>query len=132
MKTRKQLEEELEKLNFRLVSLSSIPSRRGMTMEESEELENLQIYVKDLKQVLNKKNKARNKKYVSASHTITLILAIGFLLLTIYSTTSAFHFMNTSFNVERLLTLGIVTSLAFILTVMSTYFYTKQMRLLWK
>ncbi len=132
MKTKVELEKELEKLNYRYSSLIDIPNRREMTQEEEEELELLDIRITDLKQVLKQKVAARRFKFASVGKTITLLAAIMFSLLTVYATTSAYQFMLTETSIEKQVMMGITTILTFCLTVGATYAYSRQYKLEWK
>ncbi|MDN5214834.1 hypothetical protein QQ020_22330 [Fulvivirgaceae bacterium BMA12] len=132
MKTKVELEKELEKLNYRYTSLIDIPNRREMTQEEEQELELLDIRITDLKQVLKQKVAARRFKFASVGKTITLLAAIMFSLLTVYATTSAYQFMLTETSVEKQVMMGITTILTFCLTIGATYAYSRQYKLEWK
>ena len=132
MKTKVELEKDLEKLNYRYTSLRDIPSRRVMTAQEEEEFEVLEIRINDLKQVLRQKVANRRFKFAAVGKTITLLAAIMFLLLTVYSTTSAYQFMHTETSIEKQVMMGVTTILTFCLTVGAVYAYSRQYKLQWK
>ena len=132
MKTKIELEKELEKLNYRYSSLKDIPNRRVITAEEEEELELLEIRINDLKQVLKQKVADRRFKFAAVGKTITLLAAIMFLLLTVYATTSAYQFLHTETSVEKQVIMGVTTILTFCLTVGAIYAYSRQYKLQWK
>ena len=132
MKTKVELEKELEKLNYRYSSLIDIPNRREMSPEEEQELELLEIKITDLKQVLKQKVTSRRFKFASIGKTITLLAAIMFSLLTVYATTSAYRFMLTETSIEKQVMMGITTILTFCLTIGATYAYSRQYKLEWK
>lgn len=132
MKTKVELEKELEILNYRYTSLTDIPNRREMTEKEEEELELLEIRLNDLKQVLRQKVADRRFKFAAIGKTITLLAAIMFLLLTVYSTTSAYQFLNSETSIEKQVMMGITTILTFCLTIGAVYAYSRQYKLEWK
>ena len=132
MKTKAELEKELEKINYRYKSLIDIPSRRDMTAEEEEELELLEIRINDLKQILRQKIARQRFKFASIGKTITLLAAIMFSLLTVYSTTSAYQFLQSETSVEKQVIMGLTTILTFCLTVGAAYAYSRQYKLQWK
>ncbi len=132
MKSRKQLEKDLENLNYRFKSLSDIPNRREMTTGEEEELELLEIRISDLKQVLKEKVATRQTQFASIGKTITLLAAILFLILTVYSTTSAYQFISAGVSVEKQVIMAVTTLLTFVLTIGATYAFSRQSKLEWR
>lgn len=132
MKTKAELEKELEKINYRYKSLIDIPNRRDMTAAEEEELELLEIRINDLKQILRQKIARQRFKFASIGKTITLLAAIMFSLLTVYSTTSAYQFLQSETSVEKQVIMGLTTILTFCLTVGAAYAYSRQYKLQWK
>ncbi len=128
MKTRKELIKELETVNYRVKSLSDIPNRREITSKEQEELDLLELRVSDLEKVINQKEQKNESLFKSFGKNMTLIAAIMFLLLTIYSTTSAYSFMSSNSSIEKQLIMGVTTILTFILTIGASYFYTRQIK----
>lgn len=132
MKTRKDLEKDLEKLNYRFKSLSDIPNRREMTEGEAEELEVIEIRVNDLKQVLKQKVATRYSQFASIGKTITFLAAVLFLILTVYSTTSAYQFLNSGVSIEKQVIMSVTTLLTFILTVGASYAFSRQYNLEWR
>lgn len=132
MKTKAELEKELEKINYRYKSLIDIPNRRDMTAAEEEELELLEIRINDLNQILRQKIARQRFKFASIGKTITLLAAIMFSLLTVYSTTSAYQFLQSETSVEKQVIMGLTTILTFCLTVGAAYAYSRQYKLQWK
>lgn len=132
MKTKAELEKELENIDFRYKSLIDIPNRREMTPAEEEELELLEIRRNDLKEILKQKIAKRKFKFASIGKTITLLAAIMFMLLTVYSTASAYQFLQSDTSVEKQVMMGITTILTFCLTIGATYAYSRQYKLEWK
>ncbi|MDN5201761.1 hypothetical protein QQ008_10320 [Fulvivirgaceae bacterium BMA10] len=132
MKTKKELEKELENCTYRMKSLSDISNRREMEEHEIEELELLEIRCKDIKEVLDKRSAAFNAKFVSAGKIITLFAAVFFLLLTVYSSTSAYHFLQSEASTEKQIIMAVTTLLTFLLTIGAGYALKKQFRLEWR
>ncbi len=132
MKSRKQLEKDLENLKYRFKSLSDIPNRREMSKGEEEELELLEIRINDLKQVLKEKVTIRQNQFASIGKTITLLAAVLFLILTIYSTTSAYQFISAGVSVEKQVIMAVTTLLTFALTVGAAYAFSRQSKLEWR
>ena len=103
-----------------------------MTAAEEEELETLEIRRNDLKQVLKQKIANERFKFASIGKTITLLAAIMFLLLTVYTTTSAYQFLHSETSVQKQVMMGITTILTFCLTIGAVYAYSRQHKLEWK
>ncbi|MDN5201762.1 hypothetical protein QQ008_10325 [Fulvivirgaceae bacterium BMA10] len=126
MKTKRELEKELERCSYRYKSLSDISNRREMESHEEEELEVLEIRVNDLKKMLEEKNTNIKKKFISVGKYITVFAGVLFLMLTIYSSTSAYHFMQSETSIEKQIIMALTTFITFALTMGSAMMVKKQ------
>ncbi len=126
MRTTKQLELELEKLNYRIDSLSAISERRDMLAKEKEELETLNIRCGSIKTVIRKGNEVRQAKFESANGLITIFAVILFGTLTAYSIYTASSLMNTGISLGKQVMMASTALVTLVLTFGLVLSYTKR------
>ncbi len=126
MRTTKQLELELEKLNYRIDSLSAISERRDMLAKEKEELETLNIKSQSIKTVIRKGNEVRQAKFESANGLITIFAVILFATLTAYSIYTASSLMSTGVSLGKQVMMASTALITLVLTFGLILSYSKR------
>ena len=126
MRTTKQLERELEKLTYRIDSLSAISERRNMLAKEKEELETLNIKSQSIKTVIRKGNEVRQAKFESAKGLLTIFAVILFATLTAYSMFTASSLMGAGISLQKQVMMATTTLITLVLTIGLVLSYTKR------